>query len=108
MRNKGTPAILTLVLFSLVLTACAMNDDNNQPDDINYEPARYEQDNDREMNDLMRERNRDYREYQDINELERDMKRDVKKDNEPDTPYNMDEEEPDLDEEPSEQLRERD
>ncbi len=60
---------------------------NEQPEDVNYEPTRY---NDGE-NDLDNNRGADT------------DPRDVRDHNEPDTPNNMDEEEPNPDEEPSEE-----
>ncbi|GAB2560888.1 hypothetical protein [Gracilibacillus alcaliphilus] len=82
--------IITLIIASAisigVLSACTMDNDNemdDQPDDINYTP----------------ERNNNGRP-----DIDTDP-RDVREPNEYDTPFNMDEEEPDLDEEPSEERR---
>jgi predicted small lipoprotein YifL len=75
------------------LTGCGFNnDDNIGPDDVNYTPVRYDNDNELFDNDLRGP------------DLDTDP-RDVRQPNERDTPFNMDEEEPDLDEEPSEERR---
>ncbi|QFT89045.1 hypothetical protein FIU87_10340 [Bacillus sp. THAF10] len=92
---KKSMLLLASVLFSLsVLTACNMgtNDADNGPEDVNYRPVRYDRDLDRDMNRGL--------------DIDTDP-RDVKQPGERDTPFNMDEEEPDLDEEPSEERRGR-
>lgn len=94
------------LLVMVTLSGCGMNGNEDGPEDINYEPARYERTDRNEMPEEQRFRNN--REHQDIDEMRRDYERDVRQNGERDTPFNMDEEEPDLDEEPSEQLREMD
>lgn len=94
------------LLVMMTAGGCGMNGNEDGPEDINYEPARYER---TDMNELPEEqRFRNNREHQDIDEMRRDYERDVRRSGERDTPFNMDEEEPDLDEEPSEQRREMD
>jgi hypothetical protein len=95
MSKKWVSSILIGSLMVLSLTGCGFgNDDNIGPDDDNITPVRYSPDNNLMDNDLMDDGyDRDY--YQ----------RDMKEPGEMDTPFNMDEEEPDLDEEPSEQRR---
>ncbi len=86
---------MSLALSASMLGACAGNGNGNemneQPEDVNYEPTRYNDEN----IDMNNDRGPD---------LDTDP-RDIKGPNEPDTPRNMDEEEPDLDEEPSEERR---
>jgi hypothetical protein len=86
---------LSSFLFGLIvissITGCNMGDNNNlEPEDVDYTPVRYDGGND--MNEL-------------DGDLDFDMQRDNRAPGEMDTPFNMDEEEPDLDEEPSEQRR---
>lgn len=75
------------MLLLVNVTACTADNDNNlrPDDDVNYRPVRYNQNN---------------------NDIDLDTNpRDIKQPGEMDTPFNMDEEEPDLDEEPSEESR---
>ncbi|UOQ46958.1 hypothetical protein MUN88_12750 [Gracilibacillus caseinilyticus] len=90
---KKIITLLSSIAISIgVLSACAMNNDNQmneQPEDVNYEPTKYDENNN-------------------INNRGQDMDtdpRNIREPNETDTPNNMDEEEPDLDEEPSEERR---
>lgn len=84
---------MSLALSASMLAACTGNGNemDEQPEDVNYEPTRYNGEN----IDMYNNRGRD---------IDTDP-RDIKESNEPDTPYNMDEEEPGLDEEPSEERR---
>ncbi|MCM3603482.1 hypothetical protein M3175_22575 [Robertmurraya korlensis] len=90
MNRKLLYTFITALLLLVNITACTANNDNNlEPDDdVNYRPVRYNQNND----DV------------DLDTNPRDV-RDVKQPGEMDTPFNMDEEEPDPDEEPSEERR---
>ena len=75
------------MLLLVNVTACTADNDNNlgPDDDVNYRPVRYNQNN---------------------NDIDLDTNpRDVKQPGEMDTPFYTDEEEPDLDEEPSEESR---
>ncbi|MGP4040229.1 hypothetical protein ACTWP4_10140 [Gracilibacillus sp. D59] len=84
--------ILSIAISLGVLSACAMDNDNQmneQPENINYEPTN------NGNNNMNNNRGPD---------IDTDP-RDVKEPNEGDTPNNMDEEEPDPDEEPSEERR---
>ncbi|MBH0231725.1 hypothetical protein LCL89_12990 [Halobacillus yeomjeoni] len=94
MKKKLIILSLSLILSTSALTACGVdnNELNDRPEDVNYQPTRYDQG---DMNYDNRDR-------------DMDRERRVRQPGERDTPYNMDEEEPDLDEEPSEQRRERD
>jgi hypothetical protein len=93
MRKKWLSSILVAFFVVLNLTGCNFGtDDNIGPDNDNITPVRYTPDNELMDNDLMDD---DYN---------RDP-RDLRQPGEMDTPLNMDEEEPDLDEEPSEQRR---
>ncbi|MCA0987570.1 hypothetical protein [Guptibacillus algicola] len=86
MKKKAIVLTMVAALSTGSLAACNTDQDdmNQQPEDVNYDPVRYDnnRDNDMDMN-----------------------RRDIRQPNERDTPNNMDEEEPDLDEEPSEQRR---
>jgi hypothetical protein len=90
MSKKWLYTIITALLLLVNVTGCTADNDNNlEPDDdVNYRPVRYNQNND----DV------------DLDTNPRDVI-DVKQPGEMDTPFNMDEEEPDLDEEPSEERR---
>lgn len=85
--------LLMSALFSVsALSAC--NVDNNEmldPEEVRYEPVRYDRNLDRDFDTRGPDIDTD--------------PRDVRDRREPDTPFNMDEEEPDLDEEPSEERR---
>lgn len=84
MRKKAIVLTMVAALSTGSLAACNTDqeDMNQQPEDVNYDPVRY----DNNMDDNM-------------------DRRDIRQPGERDTPNNMDEEEPDLDEEPSEQRR---
>jgi len=90
MSKKWLFTTITALLLLVNVTGCTADNDNNleQDDDVNYRPVRYNQNND----DV------------DLDTNPRDV-RDVKQPGEMDTPFNMDEEEPDPDEEPSEERR---
>ncbi len=94
MKRIATVMMFVTLLIG-VLTACDMGNDNNmneQPENINYDPARFNNENGDVNNN-----NRGP-------DIDTDP-RDVRDPNEVDTPNNMDEEEPDPDEEPSEERR---
>jgi hypothetical protein len=110
-----------LVVTSIgLLAACGVNDaDNNmvEPEGVNYSPVNYGADRYNGMdrgnvgNDYFTP-TRDYDPLDVRNDLDLDNgmdfdtgNRNFRQSGEMDTPFNMDEEEPDLDEEPSEQLR---
>jgi hypothetical protein len=96
MSKKWISSIAIVTLAVLNLAGCNMGDDNIGPDDDNITPVRYNNDDNLMDNDLFDDDyDRDY--YQ----------RDTREPGEMDTPFNMDEEEPDLDEEPSEQREDR-
>ncbi|PWU69230.1 hypothetical protein [Gracilibacillus dipsosauri] len=85
--------MFSAMILTSVLTGCNVDNDNEineQPEDVNYEPTRNNEgdnlNNNRGPNIDTEPRN-------------------VREPNEPDIPNNMDEEEPDLDEEPSEEKR---
>jgi hypothetical protein len=94
MKKKMIVMTMFVALLSGVLSACNVDNNdkelNEQPEDVNYEPTRY--------ND---EINQDNNRGRDIDTDPRN----VREPNDMDTPRNMDEEEPDLDEEPSEEKR---
>jgi hypothetical protein len=94
MHKKWLYSIVFGLVVSLSITGCNTDtNDNIEPDDVNYSPVRYNPDNDLMDNDFDRG-------------LDMDTDpRDIRQPGEPDTPFNMDEEEPDLDEEPSEEQR---
>ncbi|RBW68295.1 hypothetical protein [Bacillus taeanensis] len=85
--------LIIAILFSLtVLSACNVNHNNMiEPEDVNVELVRYDRNNDRDME--MRG-----------NDLDTDP-RNVGDEEDLDTLFNLDEEEPDLYEEPSEKRR---
>jgi hypothetical protein len=90
--------IYTSLIGALVivnLTGCNLDNNNNniEPADVNYNPVRNTPANDLNDNNLNRG-----------TDIDLDP-RDVREPREIDTPYNMDEDEPDLDEEPSEERR---
>ncbi|WP_377889982.1 hypothetical protein [Alkalihalobacillus sp. R86527] len=85
MKKKAIVLTMVAALSTGSLAACntdQKDDMNQQPEDVNYDPVRYDNNRDDEMD-----------------------RRHIRQPNERDTPNNMDEEEPDLDEEPSEQRR---
>ncbi|KHE71498.1 hypothetical protein [Halobacillus sp. BBL2006] len=97
MKKKLLILTMSLLFSTGMLAACNVdnNEMNEPPQDVNYDPMRYDDNN----NDADYRRDRD---------MDRGMDRDrdhIRQPGERDTPYNMDEEEPDLDEEPSEQRR---
>lgn len=94
MSKKWLYTAITTLLLLVNVTGCTADNDNNldTDDDVNYRPVRYNQNNDLNDDDV------------DLDTNPRDV-RDVKQPGEMDTPFNMDEEEPDLDEEPSEERR---
>ncbi|MBA2176268.1 hypothetical protein H0266_15325 [Halobacillus locisalis] len=96
MKSKWTAISASAVLLSGLLVGCGGNEMNDQPEDVTYEPTRYDNNN---MN------YDDGGRGMDNDRDPRDRNRDIRQPGEPDTPYNMDEEEPDLDEEPSEERR---
>ncbi|SDP49061.1 hypothetical protein [Halobacillus aidingensis] len=80
---KRQLTIVMVVLLTSILSACA-GVNQNEPEDVNYQPTRYDQDNQRNRMDR-----------------DEDMRRDL------DEPIiDRDEQEPDLGEEPSEDKRE--
>lgn len=83
MKIKGT--ILLGVLLTSVMTGCAANE-QNEPEDVNYQPTRYDQG---DLNNRMEREVDDQR-----NRMERDAD---------DPIIDRDEQEPDLGEEPSEE-----
>ncbi|OZM56023.1 hypothetical protein CIB95_14370 [Lottiidibacillus patelloidae] len=91
MSKKWVSSILVGSLVALNLVGCNMGDDDIGPDDDHITPVRYNNDDNLMDNDLMDD----------------DYQRDIRQPGEMDTPFNMDEEEPDLDEEPSEQREDR-
>lgn len=94
MKNKLLTLALAAVLSSGLLVGCAGNQNmNERPEDVTYEPTRYDN------NDM----NYDNNMYD--NQRGMDKRKHIRQSGERDTPYNMDEEEPDLDEEPSEERR---
>ncbi|ASF39408.1 MULTISPECIES: hypothetical protein [Halobacillus] len=115
MKKKLMLLALSIVMSTGLLTACAMDDDNqmnNQPEDVNYDPMRYGDNQNRMNYDRMDDRMDNGR--MDENRMNEnrgpDMgadPRDVREPGERDTPFNMDEEEPDVDEEPSEERRDQ-
>jgi hypothetical protein len=121
MKRKFILIIGSMLLSLSVLAACNVdNSDMVDPQDVNFEPVRYDRNNDREMDmrnndlndggtDLNNGNNFDNRgNYLDNRDTNLDLNTDpesVRDQNERDTPFNMDEEEPDLDEEPSEERR---
>ncbi|MFG6115412.1 hypothetical protein ACGTN9_09490 [Halobacillus sp. MO56] len=108
MKKKWIILTMSFAISTGVLTGCNMDDNemNEQPEDIDYNPVRYDnRDNDMRDNDM---RDNDLRDNDMNNNQGPDMDtdpRDVREPGEPDTPNNMDEEEPDPDEEPSEERR---
>jgi hypothetical protein len=95
MHKRWLTSITLGLVAAISLTGCNTDtDDNIGPDDVNYSPVRYDN-NDMMDNDYDLDRGLD---------LDSDGA-DMDDNNEMDTPFNMDEEEPDLDEEPSEQRR---
>ncbi|WP_037986422.1 hypothetical protein [Thalassobacillus devorans] len=98
MKKKWMLLMMSFALSTGILAGCNVDDNemNDQPEDIDYDPVRYDnQDNDMN-NDLDNDRRGP--------DMDTDP-RDVKEPGEPDSPNNMDEEEPDPDEEPSEERR---
>ncbi|RBW68489.1 hypothetical protein [Bacillus taeanensis] len=93
MKQKVMFLIMSALLSLSMLSACNLDNNNeiNDPEDVNYEPVRYDRTNDREIDTRGADLDTDPRNVRDRQE--------------PDTPFNMDEEEPDLDEEPSEERR---
>ncbi|RWZ58030.1 hypothetical protein EQV77_09590 [Halobacillus fulvus] len=91
MKTKMSALLMTGLLMSAFLMGCMADDRNinEQPEDIGYfEPTRYDNNMDEDRR----------------GHIDTDP-RDVREPGEPDTPFNMDEEEPDPDEEPSEERR---
>ncbi|WP_270181399.1 hypothetical protein [Alkalihalobacillus sp. CinArs1] len=84
MKKKALVLTMVAALSTGSLAACTPEQDdmNQQPEDVNYDPVRYDNNRDDDMD-----------------------RRHIRQPGERDTPNNMDEEEPDLDEEPSEQRR---
>ncbi|RBW68323.1 hypothetical protein [Bacillus taeanensis] len=115
MNRKLMFLIVSALLSLSVLSACNLDNNNDMvdPEDVNYEPVRYDRNNDRGIDD-MRGNYLD-NEGTDLNNRNNDLDnggldldtdpRNVRDREEVDTPFNMDEEEPDLDEEPSEERR---
>ncbi|SEA24872.1 hypothetical protein SAMN05421743_103295 [Thalassobacillus cyri] len=103
MKKKWMLLMMSFAISTGILTACNVDDNemNEQPEDIDYDPVRYDNgDNDMRDNDM---RNNDMNNNQGP-DMDTDP-RDVRDPDEGDTPNNMDEEEPDPDEEPSEERR---
>ncbi|ARI77987.1 hypothetical protein [Halobacillus mangrovi] len=105
MKKKLLILTMSLLVSTGMLAACNVdnNEMNEDPEDVNYDPVRY---NDGD-NDLDQRRNPNMDRDMDM-DMDRngDNDRDhIRQPGERDTPYNMDEEEPDLDEEPSEERR---
>ncbi|MYL48985.1 hypothetical protein GLV98_05790 [Halobacillus litoralis] len=82
---KRQLTIVMVVLLTSILSACA-GMDQNEPEDVNYQPTRYDQDDQRNRMDR-----------------DEDMRRDLEE-----PILDRDEQEPDLGEEPSEENREVD
>ncbi|WP_026581431.1 hypothetical protein [Bacillus sp. J33] len=115
MKHKWYISILSVLLSVSFLSACNLgNNEMNEQDGVGTRPVRYDRDNnngvldnnrDLDPTDVRFDRDNDL----DINnnegaDLDTDP-RNIRRQGEPDTPFNMDEEEPDLDEEPSEERR---
>ncbi|MFC7061690.1 hypothetical protein [Halobacillus seohaensis] len=93
MKVKFLIMMMAIAMCSTILTGCNLDGDNDeqQQENINYEPTRYNDDNrERPGNDV----NENFRERDGFEDRQRQ-----------DGPFDMDEEEPDLDEEPSEERR---
>lgn len=123
MKYKWQLSILSGLLSVSFLSACNLgNNEMNEPDEVDFRPVRYDRDNnindnnDFLDNDRTDERDIDPTDVRNDRDNELDLNnnrgpdldldpRDVREKGEPDTPFNMDEEEPDLDEEPSEERR---
>jgi hypothetical protein len=94
MKQKLMLLIITSLLSLSVLSACNVdNNEVNDPEDVNFEPVRNDRDNNLDNGNRGADLDTDPRDVRDRDEA--------------DTPLNMDEEEPDVDEEQSEERRGR-
>lgn len=124
MTYKWQLSILSALLSVSFLSACNLgNNEMNEPNDVDFRPVRYDRDNninddnnDFLDNDRTNDRDLDPTDVRFDRDNELDLNnnrgpdldldpRNERKQGEPDTPFNMDAEEPDLDEEPSEERR---
>ncbi|MGM0876670.1 MAG: hypothetical protein ACQEWV_18395 [Bacillota bacterium] len=122
MTYKWQLSILSALLSVSFLSACNLgNNEINEPEEVDYRPVRYDRENNlnNDNNDFLDNNRTNDRDLDPTEMLDRDNEldfnnrgpdldldpRDVRKQGEPDTPLNMDEEEPDLDEELSEERR---
>lgn len=123
MRNKWFVLIISALLFVSLLSGCNFGNDDIEPyGDLDNQPARYGNDMDLDVDRFDVDRTTPITPDRGLDpadmRIDRDMDLDnrtrgfdldldrnnIRRPNEMDTPFNMDEEEPDLDEEPTEEL----